>query len=131
MANITALYTGLCALLIIYLAFRVVEFRRTKKVGIGTGDDRFNEIRVRVHANAIEYTPIALLLLLAAELGGLPALWLHLFGALFFISRVFHAYGLTKGKGGLHFGRFWGTLISWVVIVVLAVINIVNAVINL
>ncbi|MCO1333333.1 MAPEG family protein [Microbulbifer sp. OS29] len=131
MANITALYTGLCALLIIYLAARVVQFRRTKRVGIGTGNDRFNEIRVRVHANAVEYTPIALLLLLAAELGGLSAIWLHTFGVLFVVSRALHAYGLTAGKGGTHMGRFWGTLISWVVILVLAVINIVKAVIAL
>ncbi|WP_444888626.1 MAPEG family protein [Microbulbifer sp. VAAC004] len=125
MVNITALYASLCAILIIYLAGRVVQFRRTKRVGIGTGEDRHNEIRVRVHANAVEYTPIALLLLLLAELGGLSALWLHVFGIAFFLSRIFHAYGLTAGKGGTHAGRFWGTLISWLVILILAVINIV------
>lgn len=128
MAYVTALYTSLCAILIIYLALRVVHFRRTKRVGIGTGNDRTNEIRVRVHANAIEYTPIALLLLLVAELGGLSQVWLHVFGISFFLSRIFHAYGMTAGKGGAHMGRFWGTLISWVVILALAVVNIVMVV---
>ncbi|WP_299946379.1 MAPEG family protein [uncultured Microbulbifer sp.] len=128
MANVTALYTGLCAILIIYLAVRVVQFRRTKKLGMGTGNDLFNEIRVRVHANAIEYIPIALLLLLVAELSGLARMWLHFFGSAFLLSRVCHAYGLSAGKGGAHMGRFWGTLISWVVILVLAIINIVIAV---
>ncbi|GAB2883858.1 MAPEG family protein [Microbulbifer echini] len=128
MANITALYTSLCAILILYLAGRVVQFRRTKRVGIGTGDDRCNEVRVRVHANAVEYTPIALLLLLVAELGGLPDIWLHGFGIAFLLSRVFHAYGLTAGKGGTHTGRFWGTVISWLVILILAAVNIVISV---
>lgn len=84
MANVTALYTGLCAILIIYLAVRVAQFRRTKKVGMGTGNDLFNEIRVRVHANAIEYIPIALLLLLVAELGDLARVWLHILALHFF-----------------------------------------------
>ncbi|MFA0810077.1 MAPEG family protein [Microbulbifer epialgicus] len=128
MAYVTALYTSLCAFLIVYLALRVVQFRRTKRVGIGTGDDRSNEVRVRVHANAVEYTPIALLLLLVAELGGLSHVWLHVFGISFVLSRIFHAYGLTAGKGGTHMGRFWGTLISWVVILALAVVNIVMVV---
>ncbi|MDP5208704.1 MAPEG family protein [Microbulbifer sp. 2205BS26-8] len=131
MVNVTALYTGLCAILMIYLASRVVQFRRMKKVGMGSGNDLFNEVRVRVHANAIEYIPIALLLLLVAELGGLAAVWLHIFGIAFLLSRICHAYGLTAGKGGTHMGRFWGTLISWLVIVALAIVNIVMAVMAL
>ncbi|MFC6631997.1 MAPEG family protein [Microbulbifer taiwanensis] len=122
--NVTALYAGLCAILIIALAFRVVQFRRSKKVGLGSGQDRDSEIRVRVHANAIEYIPIALVLMLIAELCGLAATWLHLLGGLFVLARLMHAYGLTAGQGGYHPGRFVGTALSWVVILVLAVIDI-------
>ncbi|SDZ85188.1 MAPEG family protein [Microbulbifer marinus] len=124
MPTVTALYAGLCAILLIALASRVVLFRRSKKVGIGSGKDRLDEVRIRVHANATEYMPIALLLLLIAELNGLGILWLHILGALFLFARLLHAFGLTAGKGGYHLGRFWGTAISWTVILVLAVVDI-------
>ncbi|SHE74689.1 hypothetical protein SAMN04487965_0562 [Microbulbifer donghaiensis] len=127
MATVTALYAGLCAILLIALAARVVQFRWSKNVGMGSGDDRLNQVRVRVHANATEYMPMALLLMLIAELNGLGALWLHILGALFVFGRLLHAFGLTWGKGGYHPGRFFGTAISWTVILVLAVIDIVKA----
>lgn len=131
MANVTALYAGLCGILIIALAFRVVQFRRTGKVGIGSGGDRSNQIRVRAHANAIEYIPIALILMLIAELGGLSAFWLHIFGGVFVLARLVHAFGFTASGGGYHPGRLWGTVLSWVVILVLAAIDIGLAVKNL
>lgn len=131
MANITALYAGLCGILIIALAFRVVQFRRTQRVGIGSGEDRSNEIRVRAHANAIEYIPIALILMLIAELSGLPAVWLHILGGVFVLARLIHALGFTASGGGYHPGRMWGTALSWVVILALAAIDIGFALKNL
>lgn len=127
MATITALYAGLCALLIIALAFRVVKFRRSQKVGLGSGGQHFADVLIRTHANAIEYVPIALLLMLMAELNGLGAFWLHIFGSVLVLARLMHAIGLTAGKGGYHLGRFWGTALSWLVIIALALINITNA----
>lgn len=124
MANITSLYAGLCALLIVALAFRIVRFRRSEKVGLGSGGKHHAQVLIRAHANAIEYVPIALLLLLMAELNGLAATWLHLLGGAFVLARLAHAYGLTAGKGGYHPGRFIGTALSWVVIILLAGINI-------
>jgi len=131
MATVTALYAGLCAILVIALAFRVAQFRRAKKVGLGSGDDRGNQVRVRAHANAIEYIPIALILMLLAELNGLSAFWLHIFGGVFVIARLAHAVGLTAGRGGYHPGRFWGIVLSWLVILALAAIDIGFAVMNL
>ena len=124
--QITALYAGLCGLLVIALAFRVVSFRRGKKVGIGSGGDKEGKVRVRVHANAIEYIPLALILLLVAEINGLSHVWLHCLGATLVLARVMHAVGLTAGKGGYHPGRFGGILLTWIVIIVLAVINILT-----
>lgn len=124
MASITALYSGLCALLIIVLAFRVVNFRRLQKVGLGSGGQHYGRVLIRAHANAVEYVPLALLLMLMAELNGLAALWLHLLGGLIVLARLIHAYGLTAGKGGYHPGRFWGTALSWLVILILAAIDI-------
>ncbi|WP_193164825.1 MAPEG family protein [Microbulbifer hainanensis] len=124
MAHITGLYAGLCALLIIALAFRVVQFRRSEKVGLGSAGKHHAEVLIRSHANAVEYVPLAMLLLLMAELNGLAAPWLHLFGGVFVLARLIHAVGLTAGRGGYHPGRFFGTALSWLVIVGLAAINI-------
>ncbi|MCH9692090.1 MAG: MAPEG family protein [Gammaproteobacteria bacterium] len=126
--KITSLYAGLYAFLILILAFRVVKFRRTNKVGVGFGGSRSGEVLVRTHANAVEYIPIALLLMLIAEINGLSAMWLHSLGSIFFLARIAHAFGLIASKGGYHLGRFTGTLFSWIVIIVLAVVNITYAV---
>ncbi|MCK7597048.1 MAPEG family protein [Microbulbifer sp. CAU 1566] len=122
--EITALYGSLCALLVIALAFKVVTFRRGKKVGIGTAGDKEGEVAVRAHANAIEYIPLALILLLVAEINGLSHVWLHVLGASLVLGRLLHAVGFTVGKGGYHPGRFVGTLLTWIVILALAVINL-------
>lgn len=126
--KVTGLYAGLCALLVLVLALRVVQFRRTNKIGVGFGGNHSGEVLVRAHANAVEYIPLALLLMLIAEINGLSAVWLHCFGGAFLLARIAHAFGLVAGKGGYHAGRFNGTLFSWIIIVILAAINIVTAV---
>ncbi|WP_227718229.1 MAPEG family protein [Microbulbifer sp. Q7] len=125
--QVTALYAGLCALLVIALAFKVVAFRRGKKVGLGTGGDKEGQIVVRTHANAIEYIPLALILMLIAEINGLSHLWLHCLGGALVLGRLLHAIGLIAGRGGYHPGRFIGTSLTWLVIIILAVINIAAA----
>ncbi|AOS98192.1 Inner membrane protein YecN [Microbulbifer aggregans] len=126
MATVTAFYAALCALLIIALAFRVVKFRRTQKVGLGSGGKHAAEVLIRAHANAVEYVPLALLLLLLAELNGLAASWLHILGGTLLFGRFLHAFGLTAGRGGYHPGRFWGTALTWTVILALAVVLLVG-----
>lgn len=125
--EITSLYAGLCALLVIALAFKVVGFRRGKKVGIGTGGDHDGKVLVRAHANAVEYIPLALILLLIAELNGLAPLWLHCLGGALVFARLVHALGLIGGRGGYHPGRFVGTLLTWLVIIALALLDIAAA----
>lgn len=116
---ITALYAGLCGLLLLGLAVLVVARRRSARIGIGVSDDRELERRVRAHGNAAEYVPIALLLLLVAEMSGLGGTWLHLAGITLVASRLAHAFGLTRSAGSSP-GRFVGTLGTWIVILVLS-----------
>jgi len=51
MLHITSLYAALLGLLIIFLAFKVSSFRRSKKVGIGDNGDKGGLLAIRVHAN--------------------------------------------------------------------------------
>jgi uncharacterized membrane protein YecN with MAPEG domain len=70
---------------------------------------------VRVHANFIEYVPLALLLMLLGELNDLPRVVLHGAGILLLASRVLHAIGLGRSPGR-SFGRFYGTAGTWFVV---------------
>lgn len=121
---ISGLYVSLTAILAIVFAYRVVRLRRLNKVGIGTGKNPELSIATRVHANLIENAPFAMVLLLISEANALSAIFLHLFGTVWLLARVLHAIGLTQGKGGYHFGRFWGVILTWLVLLGLAIVNI-------
>lgn len=116
---ITGLYAALCALLILALSFRIVGLRRRLKVGIGDGGDAELARAIRAQANAIEYVPLVLVMLLVAENNGAGVVFVHACGAGLVIARVLHAVGLS-GSAGTSFGRFWGTLVTWILLLVLA-----------
>lgn len=117
---ITALYAGLCGLIVFTLAFRVVVLRRRLRIGMGDGNNADLARRVRIHANAVEHIPLLLILLALAEgLGASPVL-LHAAGIGVVIARVLHASGMTRSAGH-SFGRFWGVLITWIVLALLSI----------
>jgi uncharacterized membrane protein YecN with MAPEG domain len=122
---ISGLYISLTALIVIALAYRVVKLRRIHKIGIGSAGNEPLSLARRVHENLLENAPIAMLLFVVAESNGTSAAVLHIFGTLWIVSRLMHAIGLTQGKGGYHFGRFWGVLMTWAVLVGLVVVNLV------
>lgn len=121
--TITALYAGLLAIVYIVLGGFVVAHRQRARIGLGTGSDTALERAVRVHGNFAEYVPLFLLLLLIAELSGGAVMLLHGAGAAFLLARVAHAFGLSQ-TSGTSAGRFGGTLVTWVAILVLALTNI-------
>lgn len=116
---ITMLYAGLCTILVVVLGLRVVLVRFRHRIGIGDGGDTTLQRRVRVHANAIENLPLALLLLGGMELNGYPAPLIHGFGATLLLSRVAHAWGLSHSSGTSR-GRFLGTLFTWLLMLAMA-----------
>lgn len=124
---ITTLYAALLALLQVVLAGFVVRARRAHKVNLGAGPRGEIEQPVRVHANLAENAPIFLLLLLLAELAPSPAGLLHGAGVVFCAARLLHAVGLSE-RPGRSFGRFWGTLLTWLTIVALALYLLVRVV---
>jgi uncharacterized membrane protein YecN with MAPEG domain len=120
---ITGLYAGLCAIIVLVLAVRVIRLRWATKAGIGDGGDRKLARAIRIHANAIEYVPIALILMVVAELGGAAAPLLHGCGIALVVARISHALGLA-GTAGVSPGRTLGTVATFAVIVVLAWVDI-------
>lgn len=120
----TPIYAGLLAILVIFLAYRVTGFRRAEGISLGDGTgSKAMKGAVRAHANAIENIPLGLLLLLILELNHLTPWLLHVFGVSLFVGRALHAWGLSQ-RNGPSFGRFYGTILTWLSIAGMAVVNI-------
>jgi len=121
---VSPFYISLLAILIIFLAYRVTTFRRGENIALGEDScSKAMKSAVRAHANAVENIPLALILLVALELNSLNPLLLHIFGAVLVLSRIGHAWGLTISNGPSA-GRFYGTLFTWLTVVIMAVLNI-------
>jgi uncharacterized membrane protein YecN with MAPEG domain len=125
-APVTALWTALLALWILLLMLRVVQLRWTRRVGIGDGGDKQLAKAIRVHANAIETMPIALLLMFGHELGGGTPGLLHGCGAALLASRLLHARGLYRTSGASA-GRMLGSILWTTVVVVLSTLIIARS----
>ncbi|KFN51096.1 MAPEG family protein [Arenimonas composti] len=116
---ITLFYAALCTLLVIALALRVIVARLRLRIGIGDGGNPVLQKRIRVHANAIEYLPLALLLLGGMELNGYEDAVIHVFGCTLFISRLLHAWGLSRSSAASP-GRFLGTALTLLLMVAMS-----------
>jgi uncharacterized membrane protein YecN with MAPEG domain len=122
---ITLLYAALCTLLVLFLAGRVMAFRVKHKVGLGDGGHGELNRRVRSHANAVEYLPLALILLGGMELNGYSDAVIHGFGATLLVSRILHAWGLSRSAGTSP-GRFLGTLLTLLLMIAMALFAIIG-----
>lgn len=115
MPVVTLIVAGLHGVLLLALLQPIVRLRRGRRIGLGDGGDRELLRRVRVHANFVEYVPMLLVLLALLELGGLDRRIIALLGGVLLVARLLHAQGLG-GSEGYSFGRFWGTAVTWLVL---------------
>ena len=111
---ITGTYASLLAILLVGLSFRVIALRGTpalKWFAFGNDGEETLQRAVRGQGNLIEYTPIFLILLLVAEMGGLNENALHSYGTVFLVARLMHGlcFGLLKFSKVLRVG---GTLLT-------------------
>jgi uncharacterized protein len=113
------LYAAVLGLILVALSAQVVLARRRHRVRLGTGEEDAMQQAVRVQANFTEYVPLAVLLLVFAEITGLPTAAVHGAGLLLVTSRIVHAIGLSRSPG-LTFGRLYGTAGTWLTIVALS-----------
>ena len=118
--QISSIYIALLALLMLALAVLVVKKRIRFKVIFGDEGQESLLLAIRAHANAVEYIPIGLLLLICLEnTWQLP--WLtHLMGSTLLLGRVLHAIGLSQ-QSGENKPRFWGMVFTWSMIFVSAI----------
>ena len=116
MPTVTAFYAALLALLFVALSFLVIRQRYRTRLAIGTGDDPALVRAARVHGNFAEYAPLALTLILLAELLATPAWWLHILGLGLLAGRSLHAYGVSKVDENLRY-RQAGMMLTFGVLV--------------
>ena len=115
MFPITALYAALSGLLVLTLAFNVVRFRFGRGISMGDGGDARIARAVRAHGNAVEYIPLALILIGLLE-GNNASPWaLHLYGTLLVLGRLAHAWGMTGPVSEVNNFRKFGIVATWTV----------------
>ena len=122
---ITALYAGIFALWMTALAINVTVHRVKFSVGVGDGGNPTMLRMMRLHANAAEYLPTALILMGIYELNGGSHLYLHVAGIAMIAARLAHASALWR-SAGVGFARRFGQGVTWLVIIALAVVNLLK-----
>lgn len=121
--SVTALYAAILALIVLALAINVTMHRVKLRVSIGDGGNPLMLRMIRVHANAAEYVPLALALMLAYELNGGSHMALHVIGIALIAGRVVQSWGMwAKELPGL--GRRLGQSLTWLSIAALAALNL-------
>jgi len=91
-----ALYASVLALMFLVLTARVVRRRAAARVALGDGGDRVLLRRSRAHANFAETAPLALILLMLAEMQQAPGWALHGIGLALIAGRALHAIGISR-----------------------------------
>lgn len=123
--SITALYAGILALLIVALGINVTVHRVRFGVSLGDGDNPQMLRMIRLHGNAVEYIPIALVMMLVYEINGGSHVVLHASGIALVIGRLLQTAGMwtTELPG---FGRRAGQSLTWLAIAALAILSLLK-----
>ena len=121
--SITALYGAVLALIIIALGINVTVHRVKLSVPLGDGGNAQMLRMIRLHGNAVEYIPLALVLMLAYEINGGWHSALHVIGVALVAGRLIQTAAMwsTEIAGP---GRGTGQTLTWLSIAVLAVLNL-------
>ncbi len=96
---ITLLYAGALSILALFLGIKTGQkrFSKDENITIGVGDN-FELLQItRAHGNLIENVFFFLILSALLEIvGEIPVLATYILGDLFLLSRISHAYGITR-----------------------------------
>lgn len=114
---VTAFYAALFGVMLVALSVQVVRRRGRFRVDLGDGDNAELRRAIRIHANFIEYVPMALILFGAAEVNEAPRWLLHGLGQVLLLGRMAHVYALTAANLPVRVAAMAAT---WTTILVLA-----------
>ncbi len=119
---VTGVFAAVIGILLLVLSAHVTRFRMKYKKGLGVTDDPDFAVAVRAHANLVEYAPLGLIMLGVAELNGVPGGLVYWAGMALVVGRILHAWGMINGRGGAHWARGLGILLTWLAILALALL---------
>ena len=121
--SITALYAGILALIVITLAINVTVHRVKLRVPLGDGGNVEMRRMIRLHGNAAEYIPLALVLMAIYELNAGSHTALHVIGIALIAGRVVQTLGMWA-TDQTNIGRQIGQSLTWLSVAALAVVNL-------
>ena len=78
---------------------------------------------MRLHGNASEYVPLAIVLMVAYEINGGPHIALHVIGIALVAGRLLHASGMWRTPKP-NLVRASGQMLTWLAIMALAALNL-------
>lgn len=121
---ITAIYASILAVLMCSLALNVIKARRKNKVKYADGGVEELQIARTAHSNAVDYIPIALILIFLLEYNEANIWLVHAIGISLVVGRVIHCRGVLTDKMK---GRVLGMQITLFTIISLAILNVIYA----
>jgi uncharacterized membrane protein YecN with MAPEG domain len=111
---VTAIFTGLLALMLVGISVRVTILRAKKKIDLFDGGDPELGRALRAQGNFIEYVPMALALMGLVEWMGVRPWVVYVLGIALVIARIAHAWALYTNSFP---GRAVGATTTWIVLV--------------
>ena len=125
--TITAIYAGILALIILALGINVTMHRVKLRISLGDGGNPQMLRMIRLHANAIEYVPLALLLMAIYEINGGWRAALHVIGIALVVARLAQSWNMwsTEIAGP---GRRVGQALTWASLGALALLNLAKVI---
>ncbi|PCJ38139.1 MAG: glutathione S-transferase [Alphaproteobacteria bacterium] len=130
MLQITALYAGILALIMVFLAYKTSARRREAKISLGTGDDAIMEKRSRAFGNFIEFVPMMILLMAIIEIQEHRPVIIHIFGIATVAGRLFHAMGMTGVLKAVN-GRFVGAILTYLSLLLAGAFLLYNSIMHM
>ncbi len=91
---ISSIYVILGALLLIKLAINVTTLRSQYRIPYGDGGFYELQIAIQVYGNAVEYIPIAIILLIMMEMNGSQIWMIHIDGIMLITGHLLYIYGM-------------------------------------
>ena len=126
--SVAAVTAAVLAIMQVALTIYTIAGRLRFGTGIGDGGNEALSRRIRIHGNFVENAPIFLILLTFVEWSGHHETMARVFGTIFVVCRICHAYGLSMkfgpGRNPFRFVGMVGTMLS---IVFLAFVVLVGA----
>ncbi|MEO0549247.1 MAG: MAPEG family protein [Pseudomonadota bacterium] len=116
--QVAAVYVAANLLILVWLAIRVVSHRIKGRISMGDGGSEELAVAIRVHGNATEYVPGALVGLVLIALLSAPVWMIHAIGGTLTLARLLHPIGMS---GGPLIFRQIAIMLSWLVLISLAV----------